>query len=174
MQRDRVGAGAETTDFIAFGGGTLAQVRGGVVTFTYVDHLGTPVRTALLPWEDRDAFETLHADCVLVYLPTGPAESSLVEQQAWTDWRRRRLWLGERALHMVGVERATSGEEHDRLTWRAVRLQPRAESPDPERMILLLNPDKLDGRLTRQFEKVLSMMIRLQDVREASANLPAR
>lgn len=75
---------------------------------------------ALLPWEDDEDFRNLHAAYVETYAPAGPAETGLIEEIVWIDWRRRRLKLGERALHMSQLHSRTSGEEFDGLSRRAV------------------------------------------------------
>jgi hypothetical protein len=59
---------------------------------------------ALLPWEDRDEFEALRAAFHGAHQPQGPAETSLVDQLIWLDWRRRRLVIGERAAHMAALQ----------------------------------------------------------------------
>ncbi len=76
----------------------------------------------LLAWEDAEAFRSLRDDYIFTYQPVGPAEKHILEQLVWCDWRRRRLVLGERALHMAGLDRATSIERDDRLTRRALAL----------------------------------------------------
>ena len=83
---------------------------------TVPDHLAI----GLLPWEDRAAFDTLFRDYVAEFVPAGPAETRLVEQLVWIDWRQRRLRLGERALHMANLDRNTSSERNDRLSRRAL------------------------------------------------------
>jgi hypothetical protein len=80
------------------------------------------LRVALLTWEDAAVFEALHAGYMTAYLPVGPAEVSLVEQLTWLDWRRRRLQLGERALHMAQLEARTSDKRFDTLSRRACQM----------------------------------------------------
>lgn len=72
----------------------------------------------LLAWEPVDAFIALWQAYLEAYDPIGPAETGLAEQLVWLDWRRRRLRLGERALHMASLDRATGRECDDRLTRR--------------------------------------------------------
>ena len=83
------------------------------------DHL----RLALLPWESEADLESLFQDYQQAYAPVGPAESGLVEQLVWLDWRRRRLRLGERALHMASLDRNTSISRYDQLSRRALMLE---------------------------------------------------
>lgn len=80
----------------------------------------SPYELALLPWEDADAFRTLRDAYFAAHLPSGPAERHILEQLVWCDWRRRRLVLGERALHMASLKNRTSSERNDTLTRRAL------------------------------------------------------
>ena len=79
-----------------------------------------PFEQALLPWESPDAWRELLGGYTATYVPQGPAEASLVTQLAWADWRRRRLILGERALHMASLDRRTGNERFDSLSRRAL------------------------------------------------------
>ena len=82
----------------------------------------SPYEAGLLAWEDAEAFRSLRDDYVFTYQPVGPAETHILEQLVWCDWRRRRLVMAERALHMASLDRATSIERNDRLTQRALAL----------------------------------------------------
>lgn len=73
----------------------------------------------LLPWESEDEFLALYVAYLDRYAPQGPAETGLVEQLVWLDWRRRRLRLGERALHMASLWRSAGAGYNDQLTDRA-------------------------------------------------------
>ena len=68
---------------------------------------GAHLRAALLPWESTGAFEHLADQWRAAYCPQGPAEAALVNQLIWIDWRRRRICLGERALHMAQLHART-------------------------------------------------------------------
>ena len=59
------------------------------------------LRGALLPWESEDAFEHLADQWRATYSPQGPAEAAPVNQLIWIDWRRQRVRLSERALHVA-------------------------------------------------------------------------
>lgn len=74
----------------------------------------------LLAWESEAEFRGLYLSYLQSWCPVGPAEIGFVEQLVWLDWRRRRLRLGERALHMSALGRATSPERNDSLTRRAL------------------------------------------------------
>jgi len=62
------------------------------------------MEAALLPWEEPQAFRTLRAAFHRHHDPRGPTETSLVDQLAWLEWRRRRLVVGERAAHMAALQ----------------------------------------------------------------------
>jgi hypothetical protein len=80
----------------------------------------SPYQVALLPWEDAEAFGCLREEYFSAYPPGGPVERHILEQIVWCDWRRRRLVLGERALHMASLDSRTSGERRDALSRRAL------------------------------------------------------
>ena len=86
------------------------------------NHPQEHLKVALLPWENEAEFDSLLQAYETTYLPKGPTETGLVEQLAWIDWRRRRLRLGERALHMASLDRATSDQRYDQLTRRSLAL----------------------------------------------------
>ncbi len=58
---------------------------------------------ALLPWESQAEFRALHSAFHVEHQPKGATEVSLVDQLAWIEWRRRRLMLGERAVHLAAL-----------------------------------------------------------------------
>lgn len=63
-----------------------------------------PMERALLPWEDRQTFQTLRKAYHREHAPTGPTETGLVDQLVWLDWRRQRLVIGERSAHMAALQ----------------------------------------------------------------------
>jgi hypothetical protein len=80
----------------------------------------SPYETALLPWEEVNDFQKLRDAYFVAYPSPGPVETHLLEQLVWCDWRRRRLVLGERALHMASLDRRTGSERFDSLSRRAL------------------------------------------------------
>jgi hypothetical protein len=64
----------------------------------------SPMQRALLPWESRENFDTLHASFHCEHAPEGATETGLVDQLVWLQWRRQRLMLGERAAHMAALQ----------------------------------------------------------------------
>ena len=73
---------------------------------------GNPVHTALLPWECPHSFDHHAERWRSALMPAGPAEASLVDQLIWIGWRRQRVRLGERALHVAQLY-ARSGTTKD-------------------------------------------------------------
>jgi hypothetical protein len=61
----------------------------------------------VLPWEDRDEYQTLLDALADEHRPHGPTEEHLVEELAGIIWRKRRLRLGESAVHHHALHRAT-------------------------------------------------------------------
>jgi hypothetical protein len=79
----------------------------------------SPYEMALLPWEDADAFARLREEYFVAHAPGGPEERHILEQLVWCDWRRRRLLLGERALHMAILHQRSDTNNNDTVTQRA-------------------------------------------------------
>ena len=69
----------------------------------------------VLPWEDL-GFQQLLAALVAEHGPHGPTEEHLVEEIAGVFWRKRRLRMGEAAIH------------RDRLAGNAFALQRHGQS----------------------------------------------
>ena len=92
----------------------------------------TPFDSALLPWEDRDAFAELHAGLHDEHNPSGPTETSLVDRLVWIEWRRRRLLVGERAAHMASVQERLSADYkiHESLSRALIGRADRAEKDE--------------------------------------------
>jgi hypothetical protein len=81
----------------------------------------SPMERALLPWEDKEDFLALRAAFHREHQPQGPTETSLVDQLVWLDWRRRRLVVGERAVHMAALqERLTADYKSIETVQRAM------------------------------------------------------
>ena len=117
----------------------------------------------LLPWEDRDAFHALFRDYCAEFVPAGPAETRLVEQLVWIDWRQRRLRIGERALHMATLDRNTSPERNDRLTRRALAHLD-AGRPDTSSSKAIRSDDAEDADETHDWEQMLEAAEKAESV----------
>jgi hypothetical protein len=63
---------------------------------------------SVLPWEDREEYEAVHAALVAEHTPQGPTEEHLVEELAHIFWRKRRLRLAEAAAHRRGLGKVLS------------------------------------------------------------------
>lgn len=66
---------------------------------------------ALLPWESKPAFAALRQEFYREHAPEGPTEQALVDRLVWIEWRRRRLALAERAVHMAGLAERLDDEQ---------------------------------------------------------------
>lgn len=113
------------------------------------------MRLGLLPWESETDFESLYQDYQQTYAPKGPSEVSLVEQLVWLDWRRRRLRLGERALHMASLHRSSSAERYDRLSKRALILED-VTRPDTSSAVAIKSDDDSDRETHTEWEEYLA------------------
>jgi len=65
--------------------------------FNAVKH-GILSKLTVLPWENQDEYDALHAAFVEEHRPVGPTEEHLVEELAAIFWRKRRLRLAEWAI----------------------------------------------------------------------------
>lgn len=109
----------------------------------------------LLAWESEAEFAALWQAWMESHDPVGPGESGLVEQLAWLDWRRRRLRIGERALHMAALGRATSGERNDQLERRALALT-NGTRPELSSTGALRSSDDEDDRSAAEWAEMLA------------------
>ena len=64
-------------------------------------------RHMVLPWEDGEEYRVLLEALVAEHKPEGPTEEHLVEELAGIIWRKRRLRLGESAVHHRSLRRAS-------------------------------------------------------------------
>lgn len=125
------------------------------------DHL----RIALLPWESEANLESLFQDYQQAYAPNGPAEAGLVEQLVWLDWRRRRLRLGERALHMASLDRSTSSSRYDQLSRRALLLED-VTRPDVSSSGAIRSNDEADRASHIEWAACLSAAVKAKKMLE--------
>ena len=75
-----------------------------VTRFNALQH-GVLSRYTVLPWEDQDEYRALIEALVAEHSPHGPTEEHLVEELAGIIWRKRRLRLGEAAVHHRALKR---------------------------------------------------------------------
>jgi hypothetical protein len=93
---------------------TLPQPRGGnygVTRFNALRH-GVLSQHAVLPWEDGEEYSTLLEALVTEHKPQGPTEEHLIEELAGIIWRKRRLRLGENAVHHRALKSACDPVGH--------------------------------------------------------------
>ena len=74
--------------------------------FNALQH-GVLSRHTVLPWEDGEEYRALLDALAAEHQPKGPTEEHLVEELAGIVWRKRRLRLGEAAVHHRALRRAT-------------------------------------------------------------------
>lgn len=133
----------------------------------------------LLPWEDETDFETLYQSYIQEYSPKGPTERTLVNQLVWLDWRRRRLHLGERALHMASLSRAISSQDNDTLSRRALSVEGRGRIARSSSDCVEADDDRDAAEVKdwrhylKAAEKSISLVEEKRDFDAALAELPA-
>jgi hypothetical protein len=87
----------------------LPQPRSGNYEFARFNALqhGVLSQHTVLPWENGEEYSTLVEALVAEHKPQGPTEEHLVEELAGVIWRKRRLRLGENAVHHRALMRAS-------------------------------------------------------------------
>ncbi|MGC6499976.1 MAG: hypothetical protein ACON4C_07265 [Henriciella sp.] len=119
----------------------------------------------LLPWESQEDFEALYLAYHGIYAPSGPAQVALVDQLAWLDWRRRRLRVAERALHMASLERNVAFQRNDRLTQRAL-VTCDISRPDTSSEKAVESDDASDSEQVEDWSSMLESAERARDILE--------
>lgn len=69
----------------------------------------------VLPWEDPEECAALYSLLCADLVPVGRSESVLVERLAWIAWRRQRIQLAERALHLTEISQHMGREDGRRV-----------------------------------------------------------
>ena len=92
----------------------LPQTRGGNYEFARFNALrhGVLSQHTVLPWENGDEYLMLVEALAAEHKPHGPTEEHLVEELAGVIWRKRRLRLGESAVHHRALKRASDPCRH--------------------------------------------------------------
>jgi len=80
-----------------------------------LNRLPAVLEAALLPWEDDAELASFHAEFVAEHRPQGPTERHLLEQLVLLAWRKRRVAMADRALHMQAVHSETDAYSATRL-----------------------------------------------------------
>lgn len=78
-----------------------------VTRFNALRH-GVLSRYTVLPWEDRQEYQSVLDALVAEHQPVGPTEEHLVEELAGILWRKRRLRLAEMATYQHGLSKTLS------------------------------------------------------------------
>lgn len=76
-----------------------------VSRFNALKH-GILSKVKVLPWENQQEYDALHAAYLEEHRPVGPTQAHLVEELAGIEWRQRRLRLAEAAAYRSGLKRA--------------------------------------------------------------------
>ena len=97
-----------------------------VTRFNALRH-GVLSQHTVLPWEDEEEYRVLLEALVADHKPEGPTEEHLVEELAGIIWRKRRLRLGECAVHRRALKRASNP---DRETAQAALISAAGEVED--------------------------------------------
>jgi hypothetical protein len=123
------------------------------------------MQRALLPWENREDFDALHASFHREHAPEGATETGLVDQLVWQQWRRQRLMLGERAAHMAALQErvGTTYKAEETVSRALITFEDEAESGElaqaiaiaPERDSDALIDTNADEALTRRAIAIL-------------------
>ena len=74
----------------------------------------------LLPWESPEDFQALQDGLFGDHKPKGATECLLVERLVWLAWRRRRMVLAERSLHLSTLHRELSYSDGKDIAKRAL------------------------------------------------------
>ena len=70
---------------------------------------------ALLPWESQEAFLELRAALIEEHAPKGATQLSLIDRLADIIWKRQRIRLAERSLHLSSLRSSMGGHSDQRL-----------------------------------------------------------
>jgi hypothetical protein len=128
----------------------------------------SPYEVALLSWEDADKFTQLGEEYFAAYPLGGPAERHMLEQLVWCDWRRRRLVLGERALHMASLDSRTSGERRDALSRCALAVSG-GTPPEISSAGAIKNDDDEDAETEQMWARMVEQAEAAERLLEANA-----
>jgi hypothetical protein len=93
---------------------TLPQPRSSNYELSRLNALrhGVLSQHMVLPWEDAEEYRVVLEALVAEHKPEGPTEEHLVEEVAGIIWRKRRLRLGECAVHHRALKHACDPYQH--------------------------------------------------------------
>jgi hypothetical protein len=121
---------------------------------------GLYAKDVLLPWDDRDEFEKLHADLKAEFSPRGRAEEEAVLDLAVLHWRKQTVWrLWQTAVlkdpFTIDILQ-TNGD-----SWSKIRKGLRAAAEDQRTLL---------GTVEAQSTKMVSQVRRLQKEMDAASD----
>ncbi len=82
---------------------------------TELQNTPTGIVQALLPWESEEAFLELRAALIEEHAPNGATQLSMVDRLADIIWKRQRIRLAERSLHLSSLRSSMGGHSDQRL-----------------------------------------------------------
>jgi hypothetical protein len=84
--------------------------------------------SALLPWESQEAFLELRSALIDEHAPIGATQLSLIDRIADIIWKRQRIRLAERSLHLSNL-RSSMGGYSDRQIGKTALITSKVERP---------------------------------------------
>ena len=82
---------------------------------TGIQNLPAGAHQALLPWESEESFLELRAALIDEHSPEGATQVSLIDRIADIIWKRQRIRLAERSLHLSSLRSSMGGHSDHRL-----------------------------------------------------------
>jgi hypothetical protein len=102
------------------------------------NRLPAVLEAALLPWEDPGELASLHGEFLGEHRPQAPTERHLLEQLVLLTWRKRRVAMAERALHMRNL-RVNTCSSMDPVVANALLIDTREETELTARVAVTTN-----------------------------------
>jgi hypothetical protein len=121
---------------------------------------GVYAKDILMPWESREAFETLHKDLLTEFMPRGRSEEDCILDLAYLLWRRQSLWR----LWQTTILKDPFTQDilqTNRKSWSGIRKQLRAEANGHRKLL---------GALEAEHVEMLSQLGRLQQKLQGAAD----
>lgn len=119
--------------------------------FNAVKH-GILSKLTVLPWENQDEYDALHAAFVEEHRPVGPTEEHLVEELAAIFWRKRRLRLAEWAIVHRQLENTTKSY---RATAKAAQIHISSSADQDEIARAILSASEETARELDELDRMI-------------------
>jgi hypothetical protein len=121
---------------------------------------GIYAKDILMPWESKEAFETLHKDLQTEFMPRGRSEEDCILDLAYLYWRKQSLWR----LWQTTILKDPFTQDilqTNRKSWSGIRKQLRAAANDHRTLL---------GALEAEHAEMLSQLGRVQKKVETAAD----